>query len=122
MLNNRIRQIEGGSHVRELTSSLGKNLGAMWSPDGRRIAFSSSRNGYGDLSVMDADGSRQHVLLRLPDTTETPDGWLPQGIVFASFLPDAPVPSWFIVRPDGTHLRSLSQLEGVPDPIDWIQP
>jgi hypothetical protein len=42
--------------------------------------------------------------------------------VFASFIPDAHVPSWFIVQPDGTGLRSLPQLEGVPDPIDWIQP
>ncbi len=111
-----------GSHARQLTSSLGKDQGAIWSPDGRRIVFTSTRNGDGELWVMNADGSHQHPLLRLPDTNEIPDAWLPQGIVFASFVPDAPLPSWFIVRPDGTRMRSLPQLQGAADPIDWIQP
>jgi len=110
-----------GSNARQLTSSPGKNQGAIWSPDGRHIVFTSTRNGDGDLWVMDADGSRQDALLRLPDTNEAPDAWLPQGIVFASFLPHAPLPSWFIVQPDGTDLRSLPQHRGTADPIDWIQ-
>jgi Tol biopolymer transport system component len=110
-----------GSHARQLTSSSGKDLGAIWSPDGRGVVFTSTRSGDGELWVMNADGSNQHPLLRLPGTNETPDAWLPQGIVFASFVPDAAVPSWFIVRADGTHLRSLPQLQGVPDPIDWFQ-
>jgi TolB protein len=110
------------SHVRQLTSSSGKDQGAIWSPNGRRIVFTSTRSGDGELWVMNADGSNQHPLLRLPGTNEAPDAWLPQGIVFASFVPDAAVPTWFIMRPDGTHLRSLPQLHGVPDPIDWIQP
>ncbi len=62
-------------------------------------------DGDNELWVMNADGSNEHSLLRWPDTGEAADTWLPQGIVFASFVPDAPVPSWFIVEPDGTHLR-----------------
>jgi TolB protein len=94
----------------------------MWSPDGQQIVFSSTRNGDDELWVMNVDGSQPHPLLRLPETNEAADAWLPQGIVSASFVPDAPLPTWFIVRPDGTHLSSLPQLEGVPDPLDWIQP
>ena len=84
--------------------------------------FTSTRNGDGDLWVMDADGSHEHALLRLPNTNEAPDAWLPQGIVFASFVPDAPLPNWFVVEPDGRKLRSLPQLQGAADPLDWIQP
>lgn len=111
-----------GSHARQLTSSPGKNQGAIWSPDGRQIVFSSTRNGDNELWMMNADGSHQHPLLRLPETGEGADAWLPQGIVFASFVPNAPLPSWFIVQPDGTDLRSLPQLQGAADPLDWIQP
>lgn len=111
-----------GSDARQLTSSQGTNDGALWSPDGRRIAFTSERDGQHDLWVMNADGSGEHPVLHWPDTGESPGAWLPQGIVFASFVPDAPLPSWFIVQPDGTHLRSLPQLEGAADPMDWIQP
>jgi hypothetical protein len=39
-----------------------------------------------------------------------------------SFVPDAPLPSWFIMQPDGTDLRSLPQLRGAADPLDWVQP
>ena len=111
-----------GSHARRLTSSPGRNHGAMWSPDGRQIAFNTTRNGDGELWVMNADGSEPHPVLRLPQTNEGPAAWLPQGIVFTSFVPDAPVPTWFVVRPDGTHLASLPQLDGLSDPLDWIQP
>jgi Tol biopolymer transport system component len=38
----------------------------VWSPDGRRIAFSSRRTGKGDLYVMDADGGNLRQLTSHP--------------------------------------------------------
>jgi hypothetical protein len=48
-------------------------------------------------------------------------GLLPDGrIVFAHFRGDEPLPHWYLIRPDGSHLRSLPQLHGAGDPIDWL--
>jgi TolB protein len=64
-----------GSDVRRLTDAKGNDSHPAWSPDGRRILFSSSRFGfkdeaplfdipqpYGELFVMNADGSDQRPL------------------------------------------------------------
>ena len=52
-----------GSAARPLTSNAGFNFGATWSPDGRYIAFSSTRTGASSLFVMQADGSGQEPLI-----------------------------------------------------------
>jgi Tol biopolymer transport system component len=52
-----------GSAARPLTSNAGYNFGATWSPDGRYIAFSSTRMGASRLFVMHADGSGQLPLI-----------------------------------------------------------
>ena len=58
-----------GSDVRQLTN-LGTNASAFWenwSPDGHQLVFSKYPNGPGQLWLMNADGSNQHVLLSEPD-------------------------------------------------------
>ena len=56
-----------------------------WSPDGRRIAFKSSRGGSFNLYVMDADGSNVRRLTDHGGNDYDPS-WLPDGesLVFAS--------------------------------------
>ena len=51
-----------GSRQRRLTGKW--SFGAAWSPDGRRIAFWSARDGNGEVYVMNADGSGQWSLTR----------------------------------------------------------
>jgi hypothetical protein len=58
-----------GSDVHQLTN-LGTNAAAFWenwSPDGRQLVFSEYPNGPGQLWLMNAGGSNQHVLLSEPD-------------------------------------------------------
>jgi Tol biopolymer transport system component len=106
-----------GSHLRRLTDAPGNDYPGAWSPDGERIAFSSLRDGNGEVYVMDADGSNQTRLTHSPATYDAPDAWLPDGrIVVASSKENAPLPDWFVMDPDGTHIRSLPQLRGAePD-------
>ena len=55
-----------GSGERTLARAGERNLGPSWSPDGRRIAFVSRRNGNAEIYVMNADGSGQRNLTRTP--------------------------------------------------------
>src|SRR4029450_3936160 len=52
----------------------------------------------------------------------SPRGWLPDGrIVFAHYRGSEPLPRWYLIRPDGTRLRSLPHLYGVGDPLDPLR-
>jgi TolB protein len=115
-----------GSNPRQLTfprlrppAGLNGDGPGAWSPDGRKIAYSSVTRGDRELYVMNADGSGKRRLTRWRGA-DSPNAWLPDGrIVFAHFRSEAPLPRWYAIRPDGTRLRSLPWLYGASDPIDW---
>ncbi len=51
----------------------------VWSPDGRQIAFTSSRTGPGDLNVKDSNGAGDVRLLLHSDHPLVPNDWSPDG-------------------------------------------
>ena len=68
-----------GSHQTQLTFGPGDDIGAAWSPDGRRIAFLRDfGGGYRPVFVMNADGSGQHQLLAGTPHQFVP-AWQPLG-------------------------------------------
>lgn len=80
-----------------------------WSPDGKRIAFTSERDGATNLYVIDADGANLRRLVHspavcyMPSWQVTPDG---ERIVFGMNAARAEMAS---IRPDGTDLRVLGE-------------
>ncbi|MBN1658577.1 MAG: PD40 domain-containing protein, partial [Anaerolineae bacterium] len=46
-----------------------------WSPDGKRIAFDSDRDGNWEIYVMNADGSEQVNLTQSPDEQDHFPAW-----------------------------------------------
>jgi len=64
-----------GSGLQQLTTA-GRNEEPTWSPDGRHIAFTSTRTGQRDVFVMHADGSEQKRLTNNGRENYLPD-WSP---------------------------------------------
>lgn len=98
-----------GSHPRRLTHRRGPEFDPSWSPDGRRIAYRDSRRGINrndEIYVMDADGRHARNITHTPFNEWSPS-WSPKGDRIAFYSAEL-----FTSRPDGTHSRQLTGVEG----------
>ena len=91
---------------------------ADWSPDGRRIAFVSERDGQSEIYVMNADGTDQRRLTFNLGAVRSPR-WSPDGkfILFASdLLGDYDL---FVIRADGSAVYRLTDHAADDYAGDW---
>lgn len=72
-----------GGRATQITSSAAYDTAPYFSPDGRRIAFSSNRNGSQDVFVVDATGGTP-VRLTTHSGSESVRGWLNDSTVIFS--------------------------------------
>ena len=106
-----------GGNLRRLTNNSDGDGDPVWSPDGKRIAFKSDRDGHvnrhgwptHDIYVMDADGSNQQNLTNHPANDWDPS-WSPDGkrIAFTSWR-DGPFNiEVYAMDADGSNLQNLT--------------
>jgi Tol biopolymer transport system component len=78
-----------------------------WSPDGRRLAYTSPQSGAQQIFVVDADGTNPHRVgdpsLEGHDATWSPDGTM-LAFVGGHFDNDRGI---FVMNADGTNIRAL---------------
>jgi TolB protein len=67
-----------GTGVTRLTTNRAEDGAPAWSPDGKKIAFESSRDGNWEIYVMNSDGSAQIRLTNNPARDLRP-AWSPDG-------------------------------------------
>ena len=110
-----------GTRIRELTNGNFRVSSPTWSPDGKRIAFLSDRNGTDQIHMMWLD-TREVVQLTNLDRAPSGLSWSPQGkrIAFTSFLPDNESPLR-VKLPKFPKGAKLGKPVVVEDRVDWSQ-
>ena len=86
----------------------------VWSPDGRRIAFDSTRDGNWEIYTMAVDGSDVRRLTN-HEAADTRPNWSPDGqwIAFQSWRHGGGF-EIYVMRPDGTDLRRVTYSAQIP--------
>ena len=98
-----------GSGLRNLTPKpVGTYVAPAWSPDGRKLAFVSDRDGNSEVYVMNADGSGQRSLTRNPAYDADP-AWSPDGRKLAFVSNRDGSYGVYVMNADGSGPRRLAQ-------------
>ena len=105
---------EDGSNLTMLTSGP-HSEDAAWSPDGTKLAFSTTRNDCFQIWVMNSDGSQQACLTNNGQRNDDEPAWSPDGTRLA-FVGGGQI---WVINADGTNEVKLSDGTTVDDYPDW---
>ncbi len=94
-----------------LTKSKSENSYPAWSPDGKKIAFGSDRDGSMNIYVMDADGGNVQPLTTGADNSRCP-AWSPDGKTIAFGRTVGVGCGIFVINANGGNLRQVGADDG----------
>ena len=103
-----------GSDARRLTNNAAFDAGPTFSPDGKRIAFVSHRDGNYEIYLMNADGTNQKRLTHNPAQDREP-AFSPDGKRIAFASDRAGNFEIYVMNVDGTHQHRLTHRRDVDD-------
>jgi Tol biopolymer transport system component len=99
---------------RPLMTGPAADLKPVWSPDGRKLAFMSNRDGNFELYVANADGGNVHRLTNNPANDFNP-AWSPDGRKLAWNSDRSGDFEIYVMNGDGSDVRRLTYcLESTP--------
>jgi len=104
--------------VSDLTPDPTHNWDAVWSPDGERIAFVSSRGGKSRIYVMQRDGNDLQALSRRPNDV-SPAWSSPTASRLLMRQRRAEPLRLFIMNADGSNQRALPAARGDSHAPAW---
>ncbi len=110
-----------GDHFLELISgksARGDVQTPAWSPDGRKLAFVSERDGNSEIYVMNADGSAQENLTEQPASDSHPS-WSPNGRKLAFVSRRDGNSEIYVMNADGSGLRNLTRTPSADRDPAW---
>ena len=108
-----------GSDVKVIRSETGTmSYYPALSPDSRKIAFTSTRDGNAEIYVMNADGGGLRRLTNDPSLDEYPT-WSPDGQWIAFHSDRDGDLDIYIARPDGSDVRQLTDNDDIDMEPSW---
>jgi TolB protein len=96
-----------GANVQELPSSEGNALSPAWSPDGKKIAYVSDRDGNREIYIYDTESGKDVNLTQHNGDDWTP-AWFPDGSRLAFSSNRAGNWEIFIINSDGSGLKQIT--------------
>jgi TolB protein len=100
------------------TKGVGTNYLPVYSPDGKRIAFMSARDGNPEIYVINVDGTNLLRLTNHPAGDATPT-WSPNGAQIAFVSDRTGTPQIYLMGADGSGVRRLTTNESWADRPTW---
>ena len=111
-----VRSLSSASNIAtNLTQNASDDWAPVWSPDGQRLAFASSRDGNTEVYVMAADGTDPTNLTQNADTDGWNIVWSPNGQRIAFTSERDGNTEVYVMAADGTDQTNLTQSAG----DDW---
>lgn len=102
----------------KLISSSGADASAAYSPDGRKIAFSSTRTGVSNIWTCNSDGSDLVQLTSFEAHTGSPD-WSPDGQRIAFDSMEAGDWNLYVIEAQGGRPRRLTKESSSDNIASW---
>ena len=110
-----------GGKQRNLTNNRRHDREPSWSPDGKRIAYTSSRDRNAEIYVMDADGGNRENLTNNPFSDREPS-WSPDGRRIAFVSNRDGNFEIYVMDADGGNPRNLTNSPRDDTDPAWFDP